>query len=57
MDSRCSHVLNLWFGQTMQLGLEYVSGEKMLFQWILMYWAYWNFKVCIICALDMLEAF
>ena len=57
MESRCGHVSILWFEQSVQLELGYVSGQKMFFQWFPMYWAYWKFKVCVICALDMPKIF
>ena len=43
---RCGHVSILWFGQSVQSGLGYVSGQKMFFWRYPMYWAYQNFKVC-----------
>ena len=35
--SRGGHVLISWFGQSVQLGLGYVSGQKMFFRWFPMY--------------------
>ena len=54
---RCSHVSILWFGQSVQLGLGYVRGQKMLCWWFPMYWMYQNFKVCVIYAPNMPKAF
>ena len=31
--------------------------QNMFFWWYPMYWAYQNFKVCVICTLDMPEGF
>jgi len=40
-------------GKSVQLGLGYVSGLKMLLWWSPMCWAYRNFKVCVIYASNM----
>ena len=45
VESRIGHMSISWFGQSVQLGLGYVSGQKMLFQFLPMYWASWNFKL------------
>ena len=42
VESRCGQVWISWFRQNLQLGLGYVSGQKMFFRWFPMYWAYRN---------------
>ena len=53
----CSHVDNKWghvflsfLWHSVQLGFGCVSGQKMFFLWLPIYWAYLNFSVWIICA-------
>ena len=45
VESRCGHVSISWFGQSVQLGLGFVSSHNMFLQWFPMCWAYPNFKV------------
>ena len=47
----------LWFGQSVQSRLGYLSGENMFFQWCPMYWVCQNLKSCMICTYNMHEAF
>ena len=54
---RCDLESISWFGQSVQLGLGYVSGQGMFFQWLPIYWAYRNLKVCVICAVEFYVAF
>jgi hypothetical protein len=56
-ESRYGYVSISWFGQSVQLGLGYVNAQKIFFWWFPMYWAYHNFKLCVICALNMPKAF
>ena len=57
VDNRCGHVSIALFGHRVQFGFGYVSGQKIFFRWLPMYWEYRNFNVCVICASDMPAAF
>ena len=50
MDSRWGHVSLSCRRQSVQLGFGHLRGQKMFFMWLPMYWAYQNFKVCVIWA-------
>ena len=43
MESRCGHMSILWFGQTRQLGLRYVSDQKMFF--LVVSHVFWHIKI------------
>ena len=51
VKSRCGFVSIPWVGQIVQLGLGYVIGRKIIFFGeFSMQWAYYNSKVCVLCA-------
>lgn len=57
VDSKCGHVLIVLFGHRVQFGFECVSGQKIFFGWLPIYWAYQNFSVCLIYAYDIMGVF
>ena len=48
VDSRCGHVSMVLLGHDAQFRFGYRSCQNICLRWSPMYWAYWNFRVCVI---------
>ena len=51
VDSRCGHVSRALLGHSVQFGVGYILGQNICLWWFPIYWAYQNFRVCVIWAL------
>ena len=50
VESRCAHVFKVLLGHSVHFGFGYILGQNIWLRWLPMYWAYQNFRVCVIWA-------
>ena len=50
VESKCGHVSIVLLGHSVQFGFGYKLGLKIFLRWLPIYWAYRNFRVCVIWA-------
>ena len=57
VESNCGHVSMPLLEHRIHFGLGYKVGQKIFLRWLPIYWAYRNFKLCVIWASIILGLF
>ena len=48
VESKCGHVSMVLLGHSLQFGFGYKLGHKIFLRWLPIYWAYHNFRLCVV---------